>query len=80
MCGWKKSNVCACEICTYVFDPSEMSGQSGFKQYQLVKIPEAIILPLLAESIILGKPLNHPSMRASFFIKRIWIITFIDIH
>lgn len=79
MCGWKKSNVCGYEICTYVFDPSEMSGQSGFKQYQLV-IPGAIILPLLAESIILGKPLNHPSMRASFFIKWILIITFIDIH
>lgn len=50
----KKNNVCGEEICIYIFYATEMSWQSGFKHYELVRIPEVIILPPLADPIILG--------------------------
>lgn len=57
-----------------------MSGQSDFKHFRLVKIPEVLILAPLAASTIWGKPLDHLSMLASFYIKRIVIITFTGAH
>lgn len=43
-----------------------------------MKVPEVVTVALLAESSVSGKPLNHPSVSASFSLKRKLIITSVD--